>query len=210
MIQFQSAPPRGGRRSAAECAASALTAPAGRSAAACGTDGATGMAGSDSGGGQIFIVLFRCRGLRGYIRPPCSTRKPAGDRDIRQGQWRGSLRYAVTPMPTTSPVYGPALLDLEPNGAPWFRRRGHELADGVEDDLELGVVFLLEIVKAVGKIGVVGQGPAKPDKRTNHKHAHVHRLGAAQNVRGHEGAVFRERIRREPGISVLLGTGHNL
>jgi hypothetical protein len=84
------------------------------------------------------------------------------------------------------------------------------LMDRVEDDLELGVVFLLEIVKAVGKIGVVSQGPAKADKRTNHKHAHVHRLWTAQNVRRHEGAVFGERIRREPGIPVLLGTGHNL
>ena len=84
------------------------------------------------------------------------------------------------------------------------------MADRVEDDLELGVVFLLEIVKAVAKIGVVGQGPAKADERTDYKYAHVHRLWAAQNVRRHKGAVFGERIRREPGIPMLLGTGHNL
>ena len=60
------------------------------------------------------------------------------------------------------PIHRPPVLDPEANGPPRFRRRGHELADGVEDALELRVIPLLQLVGASREIPIRADQFAEP------------------------------------------------
>ncbi len=51
----------------------------------------------------------------------------------------------------------PETLALETDPLPLFLRRGHQLADGFEDNLELLVVPLLQVHQLAGQFSVCGQ-----------------------------------------------------
>src|SRR5574337_1256971 len=72
-----------------------------------------------------------------------------------------SSRHGSSPSP---PIAWPAFLHPEADAfRPGLRRR-HELSDGVEDDLELGVVLFLQAVEPARKIPIRSNEPAKMDK----------------------------------------------
>ena len=72
--------------------------------------------------------------------------------------------------------------------------RGHELADGVEHDAEMGVVVLLQGGDFAGK-GLDRKGhPAQFHEGANHGDAHGFRLFAVEYVGGHDGAVLGEGV----------------
>ncbi len=59
----------------------------------------------------------------------------------------------------------------------------HELADGVEDDLELGVVFLLKRIELPGEVSMGVEHPAQPDEGTHELDVDLDGALAAKNAR---------------------------
>ena len=84
----------------------------------------------------------------------------------------------------------------EADSLAWRFRWVHELAYGIEDDAETGVVTLLEFRDFAGETRHGKGHAAQADKRTHHGHAHLDGLGAIEHVGGHDGPVFGERIRQ--------------
>src|SRR5574337_1477001 len=75
-----------------------------------------------------------------------------------------SSRHGSSPSP---PIAWPAFLHPEADAfRPGLRRR-HELSDGVEDDLELGVVLFLQAVEPARKIPIRSNEPAKSEEHTS-------------------------------------------
>jgi hypothetical protein len=74
-------------------------------------------------------------------------------------------------------------------------RRGEQLPDGVENDLELVVVAALESANLAGEF-IDGKGEAaQTQKGANNGNAGLHGAGAVENIGSHESAVFGERER---------------
>jgi hypothetical protein len=67
-------------------------------------------------------------------------------------------------VPPPHPVARPCLLDPEPDGPAGFLRPGHELAYGVENYLELNIVFLFQFFELTGEIFVGCQYFPEPHK----------------------------------------------
>jgi len=44
---------------------------------------------------------------------------------------------------------------LEPDSLLWYFLGGHQLADGIEYDLELGIIFLLQGFKLMGQLSMM-------------------------------------------------------
>ena len=55
-------------------------------------------------------------------------------------------------------------IHLKPDSPPLGLRRGHEFPDGVEDHLELRVVFLFQGLQLTGQVRMGSQNPAQTDK----------------------------------------------
>ena len=71
--------------------------------------------------------------------------------------------------------------------------RGHELANGIEHDLELRIVFPLQLVHAAGQIGVGRQEAALANEGAHNLDVHLDRALAVQDTGQHGHAVLRER-----------------
>ena len=95
---------------------------------------------------------------------------------------------------------GPAL------GLGW----GHELADRVEDDLELAIVFGFQRIESAGEVFVGGKGLAKLHEGAHHVQAHLDRAGGVEDGSSHERAVLGEGVGRKARVAVALGTGRKL
>ena len=108
-------------------------------------------------------------------------------------------------------VWDGVLLDVEANF--WLgrgRRRGHELADGVENGLELGIVFSLEAGQFAGKVGVSEEHFTKADKGAHDGDIHLGGAGAAKDAGQHGHALFGEGVGKIGSASVFSGTHHRL
>ncbi len=116
-------------------------------------------------------------------------------------------RARLSSFPVRS-VNNPRLANMKPDFLPLSCRRGHQLADSIEDHSELGVIFPLKIIQPARQLGVTGQPLAQPDERAHHEDAHLHGPRASEHIRRHQRAVFGEGIRTVPRIAMLLRTGH--
>jgi len=87
-------------------------------------------------------------------------------------------------------------------------RRSHELADGVEDDAEMGVVVLFQGCDLAGEGFDRKRHPAQFYKGADHGDAHGFGLFAVEHVGGHDGAMFGKGIGLEANVS--FGCGRNL
>lgn len=76
----------------------------------------------------------------------------------------------------------------------WRRFWGHEFADGVEDDLELPVVFLFERVEFFGEVGLGRQYPAQADEGPHDGDVDLYGAGAVEDARQHGDALFGEGV----------------
>src|SRR5262245_13174004 len=66
-----------------------------------------------------------------------------------------------------------------------LRQWGHQLADRVEDHLELRVVPLLQRVQPAGQVSISGKELPHPDERPHDLDVHEHRPFAPQHAREH-------------------------
>ena len=131
----------------------------------------------------------------------------------RKGSWlRGSFLDAVG--------HG-ILFDVEADlGQGRFgRRRGRveDLHDALENidnnglvDVKARLEFRFHGGQFPSEFPGIGERGAHFDERADNEDAHLGGLCAVENVCGHDGTVFGERVGGEPGVAVFLGTGHNL
>ena len=54
------------------------------------------------------------------------------------------------------------------------RRRGHELADGIENRFELGIVFLLQVSQFASQLGVGQEHFPEPHERAHNGDVDLH------------------------------------
>ena len=71
---------------------------------------------------------------------------------------------------------------------------GHEFSDGIEDDLKLGIVFLLQLREPSGEGSVAGKHLSEPDKSPYDFDIDLNSTVAAQYAREHRDTLFGERI----------------
>ena len=83
--------------------------------------------------------------------------------------------------------------------------RGHELADGIEDDAEMGVVVLLQGGDFAGEGLDRKRHPAQFHEGADHGDAHGFGLFAVEYIGGHDGPVLGESIGLEANISFGCG-----
>ena len=79
-----------------------------------------------------------------------------------------------------------------------FERRGHQLAYGLEDDLELFIVLaelLFEFFQLTGQVLVRGEDFSQAHEGTDHLDARRDRNRTVENIRRHHSTVFRENKR---------------
>ncbi len=98
-------------------------------------------------------------------------------------------------------VASPVSLGLEPDTPLARDGRCHQLADGVEDHLELRVVLLLKGDHLAGEVLVGRQDATEPNKRADDLDVHLHGSFAMKHARKHRDAVLREGIRRGPATA---------
>ena len=77
-------------------------------------------------------------------------------------------------------------------------RRGHELADGVENRFELGIVFLLQVRKFASQFAVAEEHFPQAYERAHDGDIDLHGPPAAHDAGKHGDTLFRERHRRGP------------
>src|SRR5664279_3772564 len=80
------------------------------------------------------------------------------------------------------------------NSPPCLLRRLHQLADGVEDGAELGVVLLFQLRQLAGKVGVLLKHLTEAHERAHDFDVHLHRARAAQHARQHGHALLGEGV----------------
>src|SRR5215471_14968154 len=82
----------------------------------------------------------------------------------------------------------------------WWR---HEIANRIEDDSELRVVFFLQRCELAREIGVGSKHLAQPNKRPYDLDAHFDSTRRAKHCRQHCDAMFGENVRRvaAPAVS---------
>src|SRR5439155_15325849 len=74
--------------------------------------------------------------------------------------------------------------------------RSHEIADGVEDSLELHVVPLFQLVQPACQVGVGCGHPPQPDESAHDLDVDRDRPRAVQDTREHRDALLGEGVRR--------------
>lgn len=82
-----------------------------------------------------------------------------------------------------------------------WERRGHELADGVKQVVNAGVVafdLALQLRQFVGEVLVQGQRFAQAHKHAHDGNIHLHRARTAQHARKHRHAFLGENVRQIP------------
>ena len=87
---------------------------------------------------------------------------------------------------------------MEADAAGCGRDGCHELADGVEDHLELRVVLSLQIIELAGQVFVRSQQAAQPDERAHDFNVHLYGTPAPQDAREHRDTFLGERVGRCP------------
>jgi hypothetical protein len=75
-------------------------------------------------------------------------------------------------------------------------RRGHQLADCVEHDLELPVVFRFQIIQPLCHFPVVPDQIAQAHERAHDFHVDPYSLFALQHRGQHGDSLLSERVRR--------------
>lgn len=83
----------------------------------------------------------------------------------------------------------------ESNATPGFFRRGHQLADRVEDDLELPVVSDFHLFETPGQIARRGEDLSQLDEGAHDGIVDLNGARAAKNARQHGDALLCECIR---------------
>ena len=78
-----------------------------------------------------------------------------------------------------------------PLGRSW---RKHQLADGVEDDLELGVIFVFERRKLAGELCVRKEHLAQTDKCAHDGDVDLHGTRTPQDAGKHGDALLSEGV----------------
>src|SRR2546425_10511054 len=83
--------------------------------------------------------------------------------------------------------------NMKPDLSLWWSWRKHQLADGVEDDFELGVVFVFQRRKLAGQFCVGEEHLAQTDKCAHDRDVNLHGAFAIEHARQHRHALFGER-----------------
>ena len=73
-----------------------------------------------------------------------------------------------------------------------FGGGGHELADGIEDEPELAVVFLFDFLQLAGEVGIGAKHLAEADKVPHDGDIYLHAAVAAQDAGKHGDALLGE------------------
>ena len=118
-----------------------------------------------------------------------------------------------SPLPTCSHSGFGVKISRESDPAVWETGRIHQLADGFENsnnDFVMSIEFSLQLAELHGEVLVGGYGFSKSHECAHHVNASLHRSRAVQNHRGHDCAVFRECMRPEARVPMLLGTSRIL
>jgi len=71
-------------------------------------------------------------------------------------------------------------------------RRGHELADGVEHDLELPVVLVLQFDQLAREVRMSGEELAQAHEGADDQHTDLNGPRAVQDISRHDHAMFGE------------------
>jgi len=87
---------------------------------------------------------------------------------------------------------------LEANPSLRFGRRDHQLANGIESNPELVVVFLFEETELPHQVGIGSQHPTMSDKRPHDRDICLHSRLAIQNSGEHGYSLFCEYVRLIP------------
>jgi hypothetical protein len=74
---------------------------------------------------------------------------------------------AVSSPPPSHSIGWPGFFDPKPDRPAWLLGSGHELPDGIEDTLELGIVSLLQFVKPSCQVAIRGDHLAEADKSSH-------------------------------------------
>ena len=77
---------------------------------------------------------------------------------------------------------------------PWRIGRKRQLADGVEDDLELGVVFVFQRRKLPGEFRVGEEHLAQTDKCAHNRDVDLHGTRTPQDAGKHGDALLSEGV----------------
>jgi hypothetical protein len=88
--------------------------------------------------------------------------------------------------------------------------RGHELADGVEDRFELGVVFSLQVGQLESQLGVGEEHFTQAHEGAHDGDVDLHGPPAAQDAGEHGDTLFREGVGAVRPAPVYRGTHHSL
>ena len=83
---------------------------------------------------------------------------------------------------------------LESDAAGFWRGRFHELADGVEDDMELAIVLPFQLIEASDKSLVRGDHFSKLNKRSHNGNIYLDCAFAVQHAGDHGDTLFGEYI----------------
>ena len=70
----------------------------------------------------------------------------------------------------------------------------HDLADCIEDDLELAVILAFQILQLFCQFGVAGENSAKSNKGAHDLDVHLDCTWTAQHARQHRDALFGEGV----------------
>ena len=92
-------------------------------------------------------------------------------------------------------IWGSLLLQLKTDflGRPF--RRCHQLADGIEYDLELGIIFLLQFIEPSFQVRIGREHLSQPDKSSHDLDIYQNSTLASQNTRKHRNPLLSERPR---------------
>src|SRR6266478_3569930 len=84
--------------------------------------------------------------------------------------------------------------NMETDLSLWRSWRKHQLADGVEDDLKLGVVFVFERGKLAGKFRIREEHLAQPHKCAHDGDVDLHSPRTPQHAGKHRDALLGEVV----------------
>lgn len=91
----------------------------------------------------------------------------------------------------------------EPNDFRFTRRRSHQFANRIEDNLELTVVFLFQLTHLACKLGVGNQHPTQLNEGTHDLNGCLNSPLAVKDVGRRDYAVFCEDQGKLPAPAVL-------
>jgi hypothetical protein len=91
---------------------------------------------------------------------------------------------------------------VKSNFAPRLVWRSHQFPNCIKHRFELGIVLFLERIESVSQLRMQGEPFTQLDESPNYVQAYSNRFGTIQNIRGHEGTVFRKNTREAPTPTV--------